>query len=94
MPESMPKQTPLAVSVAFCDERRFQDAKHGTIDDKPHTLGEWILIIEAELAEAKLALIKGGKGRDNVISELIQVGACAMGALEEHGLLPIEKRSI
>jgi len=83
-----------AVLVAFLKERQFQDEKHGTIKDKPHTLGEWLLIIEAELAEAKLALIKGGKGRDNVISEIVQIGACAMGALEEHGLEPIEKRAI
>jgi len=90
----MSKNTQHQVATALFDERRFQDVKHGTIESKPHTLGEWILIIESELAEAKQALIKGGKGRDNVISELVQVGACAMGALEEHGLMPIEKRSI
>ena len=90
----MSKVHKYEVTNAFVDERKFQDKKHGTIDEKPHTLGEWILIIEAELAEAKQALIKGGKGRDNVIHELIQIGACAMGALEEHGLQPIEKRAI
>lgn len=70
---------------AIEDEREFQDQKWGTIDEKPHTIGEWILLIEAELEEAKTALIKGGRGRDSVRSEIIQVAALALAALEQHG---------
>lgn len=88
------KSDKYLVHLAMVDERKFQDQKHGTIEEKPHSLGEWIIIMEFELAEAKLALVKGGKGRDNVIHEIIQLGACAMGALEEHGLEPIERRAI
>lgn len=80
---------------AFFAERRFQDEKHGPLyGGGSHTIGEWILLMEAELAEAKRALLKGGKGRDSVLSEIIQVGALALAAIEQHGTGEITKRSI
>ena len=69
-------------------ERVFQDGKWGRIEDNPHELGVWILLIEAELAEAKEALIKGGEGRNGVRAELIQVAALCFAALEQHGIEP------
>jgi len=74
------------VAEALLKERYFQDHKWGTIAENPHTLGEWLLLVEAELAEAKTALIKGGKGRDSVRSEIIQVAALCMACMEQHGL--------
>lgn len=80
------------VFVAILEERYFQDNKHGTGD---HTLGEWIIIMEAELAEAKTALIKGGSGRDSVRSEILQVVAVGVACLEQHGLKePHNRRQI
>lgn len=79
---------------AFGNERDFQDKKHGNLKVAPHTIGEWILLIEAELQEAKEACIKGGKGRNSVLSEIIQVGALAMACIEQHGTGEIEKRSV
>lgn len=76
---------PSAVFTAIVEERRFQNTKHGDVQTSPHTLGEWLLLIEAELAEAKQALIKGGAGRDTVRSEIIQVAALAVACLEQHG---------
>jgi hypothetical protein len=84
----------MLVVGAVVEERIHQDHKHGSIEDYPHTLGEWILIMESELAEAKLALIKGGKGRDAVKNEIVQVLATGFAALEQHGLEPIEKRAV
>jgi hypothetical protein len=52
------------------------------------------LLIEAELVEAKQALIKGGKGRDSVMSEIVQIGALALAAIEEHGIQEREGRSV
>lgn len=75
-------QALLALQV----ERGHQDRKHGTASENPHTVGEWLLIIEAELAEAKEALIKGGEGRNSVMQEIVQIGASALAAIEEHGL--------
>jgi hypothetical protein len=81
---------------ALLTEREYQDQKHGSLTDGgSHTLGEWILLIESELAEAKQALIKGGKGRDTVRHEVIQVGALCLSMLEQHGIIdPHEGRQI
>lgn len=68
------------------EERDFQDEKWGPIDENPHDLGTWLLLIESELDEAKLAAVKGGKGRNAVRHELVQVAALCMAALENHGL--------
>lgn len=73
-------------AIAAVDkERTYQDDKWGPISTHGHTLGEWLLILEAELFEAKTALIKGGEGRDSIRSELVQIAAVAMAALEQHG---------
>lgn len=76
------------------DERLYQDNKHGSIEDVPHAIGGWILLIEAELAEAKQALIKGGRGRDGVMHEIAQIGALALAAIEQHGMNPPLERSL
>ncbi len=74
------------ISHAVDKERAFQDAKWGTIDEAGHTLGDWLHIAEAELAEAKQALIKGGSGRNSLRSEIIQTMAVLRAALEQHGV--------
>ncbi len=81
---------------ALTDEREFQDKKFGALDNGGgHDLGSWIILIEAELAEAKLAIIKGGSGRNSLRSELIQVGALVLATLEQHGTTdPHEGRQI
>lgn len=78
----------IALSHIFT-EREFQDKKWGTVQENPHTLGEWIMIAEAELYEARLALIKGGTGRNSVRSELVQTAAVLLACLEQHG--PVDK---
>ncbi len=84
----------VAVLEALIEERTHQDAKHGTIEEAGHTIGDWIHIIDAELAEAKRALIKGGTGRNSVLSELVQVMASAAAALEQHGTHEITERTV
>ena len=73
--------------AAILTERNFQDVKWRPISESGHTLGEWILIAEAELAEAKMALIKGGSGRNSVRAELVQTAAVILAALEQHGVV-------
>ena len=75
-------------------ERRYQDKTHGSIEDAPHEAGTWILLIEAELAEANSALIKGGRGRDTWTNELIQVAALCCAAVEQHGFIDKEGRGV
>lgn len=79
-------QTREGVWGAVCAERKYQDCKWGTIEDVPHDLGTWYLLIEAELREVREALVKGGSGRDSARAELVQVAALCVAALEQHGL--------
>lgn len=92
LPGEAPKQTePIPrdmVYEAFDYERQFQDDKWGDISASGgHSLAEWVMLIEAEVQEAKEACIKGGVGRDSLRSELIQIGALVCAALEQHGTL-------
>lgn len=86
--EAIPALDPLGVMDNVIIERNYQDSKHGPISTHGHTLGEWILIMEAELAEAKEALIKGGEGRNAVRHEILQVVATGFACLEQHGIEP------
>lgn len=71
------------VADAVAQERQYQDVTHGTA---PHELATWILLIEAELNEAKHAVVKGGEGRNSVRHELVQVAALCFATLEQFGL--------
>jgi len=55
-----------------------------------HELGAWLIVIEKELDEAKDALVHGGsktlKGRNSIRSELAQIAAVCVAALEQHGV--------
>lgn len=80
--------------LAVLGERTYQNIKHGPVDTHGHTIGGWIFVMEAELAEAKLAAIKGGKGRDSVLMEIVQVVATGLACLEQHGIKEIDGRAI
>lgn len=71
---------------AILVERVWQDEKHGPLETHGHTVGEWVLIAEAELEEAKAAILKGGTGRNAPMHELVQVAATCLAALEQHGI--------
>jgi len=79
---SSPQQT--AAFNAIIEEREFQDKKFGS--GSKHTIGEWLIIMRMELAEAETALIKGGVGRDSVLMEIVQVCAVGVACLEQHGV--------
>lgn len=71
------------VYAAIDRERDYQNRKWG---DKPHTVGEWLLIMEAELEEAKRAWTKGD-GDSDAKRELLQVIAVGVAALEQHDIV-------
>lgn len=81
------KMRVIEIERAVRVERQFQDDKWGPIEDNGHSLAEWVLIAEAELAEAKQAVIKGGSGRNSVRAEIIQTMAVLHAALEQHGVV-------
>lgn len=78
-----PSTLRVDVYGAIDAERDFQFKKH---HQNRHSMGSWLLLIESELAEAKLAAVKGGTGRNSVRSELVQIAALCVAALEDHGL--------
>lgn len=79
---------PVTIAEVIDLEREFQDKKWGSPKENPHTPAGWFMLIEAELAEAKHALIKGGEKRDSWRMELVQVAALCIAALEQHGVEP------
>ena len=63
---------------------RHQDVRHGAIEAHGHSVAEWLLIMEAELQEAKKAWIQGNE--NEAMQELLQVVATGFAAMEEHGI--------
>ena len=74
-----------AVFAAISRERTYQDAKWGL---NHHTVGEWILILQAELDEAKQAWVKN-PGDGPALTEILQVISVGVACLEAH---PIHER--
>jgi len=72
-----------AIYDAIGRERQYQDAKWR---HNPHTVGEWLLILEHELGEAKVAWVKG-TGSNDALCEILQVISVGVACLEEHGIV-------
>jgi hypothetical protein len=70
------------VFAAIDRERTYQSNKWG---GQPRTVQEWLLIIEQELAEAKLAWVKSEK-IEEALCEILQIAACCTAACEQNGL--------
>ena len=73
------------VFKAILEERSYQDRKWGSIEKRPHTIAEWILIAEAELEEAKRAWTKDCSDI-RALEELLQTAAVIFAALEQHSI--------
>jgi len=72
-------------------ERHYQDLKWGTIDQNPHTIFEWIGIMEKELGEAKDGYFQRDcLARSEMLREVLQVVTVGIACLEQHGV--IERR--
>jgi len=82
------------IHEAIEKERMYQDDKHGSPEENPHSVAVWLLLMQAELNEALNSAIKGGVGRDNVIKEVIQVVALGIACLEQHGVKELEGRQV
>lgn len=76
------------VFEAISQERLHQDRKWGTVEERPHTVAEWILIAEAELAEAKHAWTKECSDH-KALEELLQVATVIVAALEQNQMKAI-----
>ena len=67
-------------------ERGYQDAKWGDIEQSPHTIEEWLQIMQDELDEARTAFEGGDEAA--AMQEISQVAAVAFAAMEQHGVAP------
>jgi hypothetical protein len=65
-------------------ERDHQDAKWGEIEDHPHEVGSWILILEKLVQDARLAWV-GKTGDKGALAEVRQIAAVAVACIEQHG---------
>ena len=61
------------------NERQYQD---NILSEHPYSIGEWLLIIEAELNEAKDDWAK--EGEIPTLFEIIQIAAVACACLKQH----------
>ena len=67
-------------------ERAYQDGKWGNFKAHPHTVMEWLAIMEGELQEAKQAWLKGN-GDQEALKELLQVVSVGVACMEQHGVV-------
>lgn len=69
-----------AVFQKITRERDYQDVKWNA---NPHTVGEWLLIMQVELDEAKEAWVKN-RGDGKTLDEILQVVSVGVACLEQH----------
>lgn len=65
-------------------ERKRQEQKWGT--DRQQSLPGFMMIIEAELAEAKTGWMKNVGGKHAPLNEILQVAAVCVACLEKYGI--------
>lgn len=71
------------------DERVFQDRKWGTIEEHPHEVGSWLVIMHRLLFDAETAYMSQ-RGDAGALNELRKVVAVGVACLEQHGPVPRE----
>lgn len=71
-------------------EREYQVRKWGTIEQNPHTVFEWLGIMQKELSEAQIAWIEN-EGDKEALRELLQAVAVGIACLEQHGVYEREE---
>lgn len=67
------------------DEREYQDNKWGSLEEKSQSIPGYLLVLEAELAEAKAGWMKNKDGRNSCLNEILQIAAVAVACLEQYG---------
>lgn len=74
-----------AIYAAIDQERTYQDAKRGTVEQRNMPISEYIRILYAELREAKVSLDEGDQ--DAALCELLQVVSVGVACLQLHGVV-------
>jgi len=74
------------VFAAIRAEREYQDGKYGSISERYLSLGDWLVIMQAELHEAMEAFVKG-RSPVPCLAEILQVVSVGVAALQQHGVI-------
>jgi len=80
---NLPMNDRIEIFAAVTRERNHQIHTWGS---NPHSVGEWLLILQAELDEAKEAWVKN-RGDIKALEEILQVVAVGVACMEEHGVV-------
>ncbi len=83
------KATLPKVLEAIKQEREYQDQKYGRLQSRAMSVGDWILVLEEEIAEARLAWVKGRS--EDALREILQVATVAVAAILQHGVVKREE---
>lgn len=67
-------------------ERKLQDFKWGSIEEKKQSVAGYLLIIRKELEEAEQGWMKNIEGKHSSLSEIKQIAAVCVACLQQHGL--------
>ncbi len=67
------------------EEREYQDNKWGSLQERSQSLPGYLLILKKELEEAEAGWMKNVSGRDSAMSEILQIAAVAVAAMQEYG---------
>lgn len=59
----------------------------GSIHERHHNIGTWLLVMQAELGEATAGLLKGEHPEIEALEEILQVVAVGVACLEQHGIV-------
>lgn len=82
----MNEVTRAEIFKAIDRERVYQDAKRGPAHDRNLSLGDWILIMQEELEEARKEFVRG-VGQRAALKEVLQVAAVGVACLENCGVV-------
>jgi hypothetical protein len=66
-------------------ERHYQDRKWGTIEQRPHEVGGWLLLMRTLLTDAEAAWASSN-GDYAAMTELRKVLAVGVACAEQHGI--------
>lgn len=80
------KASDFDVWAAILRERNYQNEKWGHPDHNPHTIFEWIGIMEKEIQEAKAAYFQRPADGIQMLQEILQVVAVGVACMEQHGI--------
>lgn len=83
------KATLPEVLEAVQREREYQDQKYGQLENRTMSVGDWILVLEEEVAEARLACVKGRS--EDALREILQVATVAVATICQHGVVEREE---